>query len=40
MIQFENVTYAYERGKTVLSEVSFEIGEGETVGLIGANGAG
>ena len=40
MIQFENVTYAYERGKTVLSEVSFEIGEGETVGLIGATGAG
>ena len=40
MIRFENVTYAYEKGKTVLSEVSFKIEEGETVGLIGANGAG
>ena len=40
MIQFEKVTYAYEKGKTVLSEVSFKIEEGETVGLIGANGAG
>ena len=40
MIQFEKVTYAYGKGKTVLSEVSFKIEEGETVGLIGANGAG
>ena len=40
MIQFEKVTYAYEKGKTVLSEVSFKIEERETVGLIGANGAG
>ena len=40
MIQFEKVTYTYEKGKTVLSEVSFKIEEGETVGLIGANGAG
>ena len=40
MIQFENVTYAYEKGKPVISEVSFEIRKGENVGLIGANGAG
>ena len=40
MIRFENVTFAYEKGKPVLSGVSFAIGEGETVGLIGANGAG
>ncbi len=40
MIQFENVTFAYEKGKPVITEVSFEIGKGENVGLIGANGAG
>ena len=40
MIQFENVTYAYEKRKPVISEVSFEIRKGENVGLIGANGAG
>ena len=33
MIQFENVTYAYEKGKPVISEVSFEIRKGENVGL-------
>ena len=40
MIRFENITFAYEKNKPVLSDVSFEIGAGESVGLIGANGAG
>ena len=40
MIRFDNVTFTYEKGKPVLSGVSFEIAHGVTVGLIGANGAG
>ena len=40
MIRFENVTFANERGTPVIQSVSFAIHRGETVGLIGANGAG
>ena len=39
MIDFRNVSFAY--GKTpVVEDLSFTIKKGETVGLIGANGAG
>lgn len=40
MIEFRNVTFAYESRCTILSGLSFRIAEGESVGLIGANGAG
>ena len=40
MIQFENVSFSYEKGASVVKNLSFTIREGETVGLIGANGAG
>lgn len=40
MIRFENVSFEYERGNRVIDNMSFEIGDGEAVGLIGANGAG
>ena len=40
MIRFENVSFGYEDGKRVLDDISFEINDGEAVGLIGANGAG
>ncbi len=40
MIEMKHVSFGYDTGKTVLDDVSFTIGEGECVGLIGANGAG
>ena len=40
MIEFDNVSFAYETGRPVLQSLSFRIEDGETVGLIGANGAG
>lgn len=40
MIEFQNVSFSYESGTRVLHSLSFSIGAGEAVGLIGANGAG
>lgn len=39
-LMFDNVRRAYERGKNVLEGVSFSVGPGEVVGLLGRNGAG
>lgn len=40
MIQFENVSFQYESDAPVIHNLSFRIEDGESVGLIGANGAG
>lgn len=40
MIEFKNVSFSYEAGTPVLNDLSFTIADGESVGLIGANGAG
>jgi ATP-binding cassette subfamily B protein len=39
-VAFENVHFAYEVGKPVLSDVSFSVREGESVAIVGATGSG
>ena len=40
VIQFQNVSFAYDKAHSVINNLSFTIKKGESVGLIGANGAG
>ncbi len=39
-IEVENLSFSYPNGNRVLTDVSFSVTEGESVGLIGANGVG
>lgn len=39
-IEAENVSFSYDRSRPVIQNMSFQIREGESVGLIGANGIG
>ena len=39
-IRVEQLSYAYDGNREVLSDVSFSVEPSETIGLIGANGAG
>lgn len=40
MIEFQHVSFSYEKEHPVLKDLSFRIEKGASVGLIGANGAG
>lgn len=39
-VQFENVSFAYDKGKRVLEEFDIHIQPGEMIGLVGHSGAG
>ncbi|MBQ1312286.1 MAG: ATP-binding cassette domain-containing protein [Blautia sp.] len=40
MIEVNHLSFAYDPAEPVLSDICFQAGRGETIGLIGANGAG
>ena len=40
MIKIEKLSFSYEKGNELISDLSLEIEKGQSVGLIGANGAG
>lgn len=40
LVRFRDVSFAYERGPEVLSDINLEIGAGEIVAVLGPNGAG
>lgn len=39
-IDIENLSFGYETGKEILKDISFHASEGDSIGLIGANGVG
>lgn len=39
-VEFDNVTFSYERGEEVLRDVSFTVEQGKTLAIVGATGAG
>ena len=39
-MEFRNITFSYTGDEVVLKDVSFSVGEGETVAIVGATGAG
>ncbi len=39
-VKFDNVVFSYEKGKKVIDGVSFEVGAGRSLGIVGKSGAG
>ena len=40
LIQVKNISFAYDEQDNILANISFDINEGEFIGIIGPNGAG
>ena len=39
-IRFENVSFSYDSGPTILKDISFSAAPGETIGIVGPSGSG
>jgi ATP-binding cassette, subfamily B, bacterial PglK len=39
-INFQNVSYEYEKNKKIISDVNFQINKNDTIGIIGSSGSG
>ena len=40
IVEFDNVTFEYDEGKTILSNISFKANRGEIVAIVGPTGSG
>ncbi len=40
LLKIEHLSFSYEKGQQVLTDISFEARDGESIGIIGANGIG
>ncbi len=40
ILELARVSYAYEKSRPLIRELSFTVGEGDYIGLLGANGSG
>lgn len=40
ILELERVSFAYEKSRPFIQELSFRVGEGDFIGLLGANGSG
>ena len=39
-VEFENVSFSYQKGRKIINEVSFDIPDGHVLGIVGHTGAG
>ncbi len=40
ILELDSVRYSYEKNKAFINDLSFKVGVGEFIGLLGANGSG